>query len=95
MQEALDSIMRSKETTVIVIAHRLSTIVSADRIAVVSGGKVVELGSHEELLGIPASLYSHLYAIQSLEEPAASTSQETLPKLYHAIQHLEQEDAMP
>jgi ABC-type multidrug transport system fused ATPase/permease subunit len=43
-------LMKQCEQTILVIAHRLSTIKGADVIAVVSEGKVVETGSHEELL---------------------------------------------
>lgn len=46
--EALDN--TSKTRTTIVVAHRLSTFKSADSIAVVRYGKVVEIGTHEELL---------------------------------------------
>jgi len=48
VQEALDRLMSHR--TVIVIAHRLSTIRNADRIAVLDLGRLVELGTHEELL---------------------------------------------
>ena len=50
VQEAMNDLMEQGEQTVLVIAHRLSTIKNADIIAVVSGGKVVEQGSHDELL---------------------------------------------
>ncbi|KAJ6732584.1 ABC TRANSPORTER B FAMILY MEMBER 25 [Salix purpurea] len=46
--DAMDSIMKGR--TVLVIAHRLSTVQSADTVAVVSDGQIVERGSHEELL---------------------------------------------
>jgi ABC-type multidrug transport system fused ATPase/permease subunit len=49
-QEALDKLMKTGKQTIIVIAHRLSTIRGADMIAVISKGKVVETGSHEDLL---------------------------------------------
>ena len=52
VQEALDQVMASKEHTTIVIAHRLSTIKDVDRIAFIAGGKVLEYGSHSELLAL-------------------------------------------
>ncbi|CAL4059023.1 unnamed protein product, partial [Meganyctiphanes norvegica] len=55
MQEALESAQKGR--TSIVIAHRLSTIQGADLIAVVSGGVVVEAGSHEELIKMKGHYY--------------------------------------
>jgi len=48
VQEALDVAMRGR--TALVIAHRLSTVRDADRIVVVDAGRVVEEGTHEELM---------------------------------------------
>lgn len=59
VQNALDALQAQKKRTTLVIAHRLSTIRYSDRIAVLSGGKVVELGNHDQLMalnGIYASL---------------------------------------
>jgi ATP-binding cassette subfamily B (MDR/TAP) protein 1 len=50
VQESIDRLQQSKAQTTIVIAHRLSTIRNADKIAVVSEGGIVELGTHDELL---------------------------------------------
>lgn len=58
VQAALDQLMRNRTT--LVIAHRLSTIERADRIVVLVSGRIVELGSHAQLLahnGVYASLY--------------------------------------
>lgn len=48
VQDAMDSLMKGR--TVLVIAHRLSTVKSADTVAVVSDGEIVESGTHDELL---------------------------------------------
>jgi len=61
VQESIDSLQQTKSHTTIVIAHRLSTIRRADKIAVISDGKVQELGNHDELIkrnGIYADLVS-------------------------------------
>ena len=51
-QAALDELMAKQKRTTVVIAHRLSTIRNADKIAVVSEGRIVEQGSHDELLAL-------------------------------------------
>lgn len=61
VQEALDRLMVGR--TSFVIAHRLSTIKNADRILVMEKGRLVEDGSHEELIA-QEGLYAHLYRIQ-------------------------------
>merc|ERR1712038_504207 len=48
------------------IAHRLSTVRNADRIAVIGGGKVRELGKHEELMNLPSGRYRRLVDAQTL-----------------------------
>lgn len=57
VQDAMDCLMKGR--TVLVIAHRLSTVKSADTVAVVNGGRIAEIGTHDELLernGIYAAL---------------------------------------
>lgn len=61
VQKALDNLMKNRTT--FVIAHRLSTIKYADRIIVLKAGKIVESGSHQELLAIDGE-YKKLYAMQ-------------------------------
>ncbi|MDI1335946.1 MAG: ATP-binding cassette domain-containing protein [Lacunisphaera sp.] len=61
VQEALDTASRGRTT--IAVAHRLSTIVDADVIFVIVGGKLVEQGTHSELVAA-GGMYSDLYAQQ-------------------------------
>lgn len=62
VQEALENLMRNRTT--IVIAHRLSTIRNADEICVMHEGKIVERGTHDELLQLDG-YYKRLSAMQS------------------------------
>ena len=67
IQDALEMIM--KDRTSIVIAHRLSTIKNADKIVMIEHGKIVEMGSHDQLLkkkGHYAELYETYFKHQSL-----------------------------
>jgi subfamily B ATP-binding cassette protein MsbA len=61
VQQALDELMQGRTT--ITIAHRLSTIKKADRIVVLDQGRIVEIGSHDELLK-KGGRYADLYRIQ-------------------------------
>jgi ATP-binding cassette subfamily B protein len=66
--DQLREIMRGRTT--ILISHRVSTVRNADRIAVLHGGRIVELGTHEELLALNG-YYMDLYNKQLLEEELA------------------------
>ena len=62
IQKALDTVMKNR--TSFVIAHRLATILNADLIVVMDKGKVIEMGSHGELMQIPEGSYRQLYEEQ-------------------------------
>lgn len=62
VQEALERLMKSRTT--FVIAHRLSTIINADLILVLDGGRIVEQGTHADLVGQANGLYQKLHTLQ-------------------------------
>jgi len=71
VQAALDALMQGRTT--VVIAHRLSTVTGADLIYVIDGGRVVEHGTHAELLrqqGVYARLYALQFAGQAADAPS-------------------------
>ena len=66
IQEATDKITKGR--TSIVIAHRLATIKKADKIMVMDAGKIVEIGTHAELLQKKGGYYKNLYEVQFMAE---------------------------
>ncbi|WP_310992633.1 ABC transporter ATP-binding protein [Aequorivita marina] len=68
IQNATDKITKGR--TSIVIAHRLATIKKADKIIVMDAGKIVEEGSHNELLQLENGFYRNLYEVQFMKEEA-------------------------
>ena len=74
IQEAMDRLMRDR--TSFIIAHRLSTIRNADLILMIEGGRIVERGSHHELLakkGHYAALYESQFAGRAVPSAAAAS----------------------
>ncbi|KAL1552967.1 ABC transporter B member 11 [Salvia divinorum] len=75
VQESLDKVMIDRTT--IIVAHRLTTVKNADSIAVIRDGKVVEKGTHSELIQNPHGAYTQLTQLQELEirNPGADTDE--------------------
>ncbi|HDZ41813.1 MAG TPA: ABC transporter ATP-binding protein [Bacteroidetes bacterium] len=65
VQDAIEKLMKNR--TSIVIAHRLSTVRRADKIIVMDEGRIVEQGSHDELLKNKNGLYTKLYNMQMMD----------------------------
>ena len=75
IQHALDELCKGRTT--LVVAHRLSTIQNADQIAVIAGGRIVEQGSHVELMKL-GGMYADLYRLQFERDGSAITHKELL-----------------
>ncbi|XP_030551796.1 ABC transporter B family member 4-like isoform X1 [Rhodamnia argentea] len=79
VQEALDRIMANRTT--VIVAHRLSTIRNADMISVIHQGKIVEKGTHTELLKDPNGAYSQLIRLQQVNaEQDRATDDQNKPE---------------
>jgi len=92
VQQALDRLMRGRTT--IVIAHRLSTVERADRILVLDRGRIVEQGTHQELLA-RAGLYHRLYTRRFVDEATVATVAEPEPVLAGRVERIRRFRAEP
>ncbi|TRM67785.1 P-loop containing nucleoside triphosphate hydrolase protein [Schizophyllum amplum] len=80
VNDAIDRVLRDRQTTCLIVAHRLSTIARAERIVVLEGGRITESGTYRELARNPDSRFRALMAAQldaadggrsrSVDEPA-------------------------
>ncbi|CAB4303787.1 unnamed protein product [Prunus armeniaca] len=73
VQEALDRIMVNR--TSVIVAHRLSTVRNADTIAIIQKGKMVERGSHSDLIKDPEGAYSQLIRLQEVNKESEQTAE--------------------
>jgi ABC-type multidrug transport system fused ATPase/permease subunit len=75
-KKLMDSLSKfASGKTVLMIAHRLSTVLHADRIVVLENGRVVESGTHDDLL-TNSGLYSRLHSLQFIDRDDAGISNE-------------------
>lgn len=67
VQQAIDALVKGK--TVVIVAHRLTTVVGADQIAVVERGRIIERGTHQNLLAQDGR-YAHMWQVQNIPHSA-------------------------
>ncbi|MDJ0704593.1 MAG: ABC transporter ATP-binding protein [Leptolyngbyaceae cyanobacterium MO_188.B28] len=84
VQEAIEEL--SRDRTTLLIAHRLSTVQNADQIAVLDQGRVIEIGTHNELLD-KNGYYNQLYSMQFANSLSSEKSVQTSQNLTHSKNH--------
>ncbi|KDR75617.1 hypothetical protein GALMADRAFT_248139 [Galerina marginata CBS 339.88] len=89
VNDAVDKILRSRQTTVLFVAHRLSTIARAERIVVLEGGCITESGTYHELVNRENSRFRFLMAAQLNAAAGESLymKNEAKPKLEDNVDH--------
>lgn len=83
VQAALDR--ASKGRTTIIVAHRLSTIINAHRIIFLDGGRVLEMGTHAELMARKSAYYNLVLAQQVSETSEAKKTKKVTPVVDHSM----------
>jgi len=78
IQEALEQLMKGR--TCFAIAHRLSTLRMATRLVVLDGGKIAEVGTHEELMAKEDGIYAKLVKIQTEMAKSIAPPEERRPE---------------
>ncbi len=79
VEAGLDAVLEGR--TAIIVAHRLSTAMRADRIAVVDDGRILELGSHDELVAIPGGRYAEMFEAWMSHLEAGDDTQSDSPEV--------------
>ncbi|KAH8827887.1 P-loop containing nucleoside triphosphate hydrolase protein [Flagelloscypha sp. PMI_526] len=92
VNNAIDKILRSKATTCLFVAHRLSTIARAERIVVLEGGKITEVGTYRELIRRPDSRFQALMAAQLNAATVQDTYQEDASETHEEVVMVQPEE---
>ncbi|KAF8648489.1 hypothetical protein AX16_006199 [Volvariella volvacea WC 439] len=82
VNDAIDKILRSKQTTCLFVAHRLSTIARAERIVVLEDGRITESGTYRQLVNRPDSRFRALMAAQLNAAESGKASATPAPSLH-------------